>query len=128
MEHQECTGPLSPPSAAPCVASNVALGRCNDAAQSLVGIARLLISQPLLVSHTSPFVCLCLFIAGRYLIVSRVATSSGESNFTDGDEIATIKEALSYLGKIFAIAGTLPRLSSNGSASKARARRPGGHS
>jgi hypothetical protein len=82
----------------PIVSSDGAVQQCCETALQMAKLARLL-DIPANLAKTSPLVPLCFFVAGRYLLVTKI------SNWDHSGDIIALKRGLTHLATMFPIAG-----------------------
>jgi hypothetical protein len=82
----------------PCLSSERAAEICHAAVLRMTNVARLL-DEPSYLARTSPLVPLCMFVVGRYLIVTK------SLYWEPANHVNAIKRGLTHLAKLFPVAG-----------------------
>jgi hypothetical protein len=82
----------------PCISSERAAQICHAAALQMTIVARLF-DEPSYLARASPLIPLCLFVAGRYLLVTK------SLKWEPTNHVDAIKRGLTHLGKLFPVAG-----------------------
>lgn len=92
------------PSTWPYLAVPSVVARGNQGVNEMATLARIFNAKPDLIAYSSPLIPLCLFLALRFLIVTR--------NFPGGrqslKDVSPLRRALSALRTIFPVAGISP--------------------